>query len=44
LRRKVFFLFGSKLQKVQVLKALELDEEERGEYEYKEMCFVIKFQ
>lgn len=36
--------FYKKKQEVEVLKALVLGEEERGQSQYQVMCFVTKFQ
>lgn len=40
---KIFIRFAFALQEVQILKALVLGEEERGQSQYQVMCFATKF-
>lgn len=40
---KIFIHFAFALQEVQILKALVLGEEERGQSQYQVMCFATKF-
>lgn len=41
--KKMFIPFAIALQEVQILKALVLGEEERGQSQYQVMCFATKF-